>query len=173
VKQMWSKCINLPVGDVLVGIHYELTRWETPPSSESPVDEVWVALTLHWQASPATRISCSADTQREGLVSGGPREGDPGPDTETTDVSERWHCLMGKRLEEYSFSHSDSPTFLPWAVKLRFASGEHLIISLGELLPDGPGYMPDSLLVTDSREVAHALRPQAALGTAWGDDDKQ
>lgn len=162
--------MSLPVGDILTGISYELTRWEAPPSSTSSVDEVWVALMLRWRTSSVTRISWSADTQQEGLVSGGPREGDPTPRTVIADVSERWGRIVGHRLEKYSFSHAAPPALLPWAVKLCFTSGKYLIISLGELSPEGPSYMPDSLLVTDLREVAQAISPIAALGTAWGDD---
>lgn len=54
-------------------------------------------------------------------------------------------------------------------MNLRFASGAHLVIALGELLDDEPRYIPDSLLVTGSRGVAVSFSPPAALGTAWSD----
>jgi hypothetical protein len=163
----------LPVGDVLTGIYYEISEFESPPSPASPVDEVWMALTLRWQTSPATRISCSSDPEQEGLLSGGPWEGGPKLDTVLTDVSDRWSRLVGKRLVRYSFSHFFPPIVLPWAVKLCFEASEYLVVMLGELGPEGPVGMPDSLLVTGSREVARSLRPEAAFGCAWGDDDDE
>lgn len=57
-------------------------------------------------------------------------------------------------------------------MNLRFASGRHLAIALGELLPGGISYIPDCLLVTSSREIAQSLAPPAALGTAWGDSSE-
>ena len=161
--------LNLPVGDALASVSYELLSWEEAPSIGSRVDQVAMAATLHWQMAPSTRISWSTDAEREGLVQGGPSGESPGPELEIIDVSARWGALIGQRLTACTFSHSVPPSDLPWAMNLRFASGAHLVIALGELLDDEPTYIPDSLLVTGSREVAAAFSPPAALGTAWSD----
>lgn len=159
--------LDLPVGDTLASVSYELLSWEERPSTDSQADQVAMALTLNWQASPATRITWSADAEREGLIQGGLR-GD-NPSLEIVDVSERWSQLVGQRLAACTFSHSAPPSDLPWAMNLRFESGAHLVIALGELLDGEPSYMPDSLLITGLREVAGSFSPPAALGTAWSD----
>ena len=161
--------LTLPIGDALTSVHYELLSWEQAPSADSCVDQVAMAVTLNWQESRPTRISWSTDPQREGLVQGGPSAEGPGPQLEIADVSERWGGLLGQRLTACTFSHALPPGDLPWAMNLLFASGAHLVIALGELLEGEPRYIPDSLLVTESRDAAVAFSPPAALGTAWSD----
>lgn len=161
--------LTLPLGDVLSSVDYELLSWEEAPSSGAHVDEVAMAVTLHWGTSPATRIHWNSGLWNEGLVQGGPGEADPSPEVTITDVSERWGGLIGERLTACTFSHSTPPSDLPWAINLRFASGAYLVIALGELLDGQPSYMPDSLLVIGSREAAVSYSHPAALGTAWSD----
>lgn len=156
----------LPLGDVLSSVDYELLGWE---EATAHIDEVAMAVTLHWRTSPMTRIHWSADAENEGLVQGGPSEADPSPELTITDVSDQWGGLIGERLTACTFSHSDPPSDLPWAINLRFASGANLVIALGELLDGQPTYMPDTLLVIGSREAAESYSPPAALGTAWSD----
>ncbi len=116
-------------------------------------------VTLHWRTSPSTRIHWNSDAWNEGLVQGGPGEADPSPKVTITDVSERWRGLIGERLTACTFSHSDPPSDLRWAMNLHFASGANLVIALGELLDGQPSYMPDTLLVIGSRETAESYSP--------------
>lgn len=161
--------LNIPVGDTLAWVTYELLSWEAAPATDSDVDQVAMAVSLHWQESPSTRISWSSDAEREGLIQGWPSGAVPGSELEIVDVSGRWGALIGQRLTACTFSHSAPPSDLPWAMNLHFALGRHLVIALGELLDDQPSYIPDSLLVIGSRWVADAFSPRAALGTAWSD----
>ncbi|WP_077488494.1 hypothetical protein [Sinomonas mesophila] len=156
----------LPLDDVLSSVDSELLGWE---EATAHIDEVAMAVTLHWRTSPSTRIHWNSDAWNEGLVQGGPGEADPSPKVTITDVSERWRDLSGKRLTACTFSHSTRPSDLPWAMNLQFASGANLVIALGELLDGQPSYMPDTLLVIGTREAAESYSHPAALGTAWGD----
>lgn len=162
---------GLPIGDTLVGVHYELLSWEDEPSPQQPMDQVSMAVALIWNSAPATRISWSSDADREGLRFGGPGPEDPSPEVRIVDVSSRWGQLVGDRLVACGFSHAEPPADLPWAMNLRLASGRHLLVALGELLPDGLAYIPDSLVVTDSRGIAQSYTPKAAQGTAWSDSE--
>lgn len=160
---------RMPIGDTLVGVHYELLSWESEPPPTESADEVSMGLTLEWLHASPTRVSWSSITEREGLVFGGPESYDPSPEVEIVDVSSRWGSLVGDRLEDCRFSHAQPPASLPWAMNLHFESGRHLVIALGELLPSGPAYIPDCLVITDSRDFAQGFAPVAALGTAWSD----
>lgn len=159
----------MPVGDTLRGVQYELLSWESMPLIREVADEVSMAVTLEWRQASPTRVSWSSIFECEGLVLGGPEAYDPSPQVEIVDVSNRWSSLIGDRLADCHLAHAQPPAELPWAMNLHFASGSHLVIALGELIPGGPAYIPDCLLITDSQEFARGFAPIAALGTAWSD----
>lgn len=160
---------DLPIGDTLVGVQYELLSWEGEPSREEAVDQVSMAVRLVWEGTAPMRVTWSSDVESEGLAFGDPGPADPSPEVRIVDVSSRWRSLMGDRLSVCSFSHAEPPADLPWAMNLHLASGRHLLIALGELLSEELVYIPDPLVVTDSREVARSYAPRAARGTACGD----
>jgi hypothetical protein len=161
--------LAFPAGAVLSGVAYELLSWESPPEHGAPVDEVAMAITLHWGTAAPTRVSWSTDPEREGLVAGGPSWA-PYPDVRTVDVSARWGRLVGQPVTGLGFTHAEPFSDLPWAANLEFGTGRHLVIALGELLDDEPAYIPDSLIITGSRDVAMAYKPPASAGTAWGEE---
>lgn len=53
------------------------------------------------------------------------------------------------------------------AVTLAFAEVGELVVALGEVVDGSPSYLPDSLIVTGSRDAALSYRPSAALTPAW------
>lgn len=59
----------------------------------------------------------------------------------------------------------------PWSCRLVFRSGQSLVIALGELGRQGITYIPDTLVVTATREVAESYRPIRAWDHAWGSDE--
>ncbi len=159
-----------PIGDRLMAIGYDQLKSLEPTNVESLVDEVDIAVTLHWKNSPPSRVSWSVDAWNEGLVGQWPVDDHPRPELAIVDASDRWKDIVGTRLVHFRFSWSVSPHSLPWAVNLRFETGDHLVIALGELLNGEPSYMPDTLLVTGSAEFAGAYHHPAAISSAWGDE---
>jgi|GEM_PF-6648966 len=99
-----------------------------------------------------------------------PREEGYEPDgMPVVDASERWAHLLGAEVVDQRVGMQETNWGVqPWSTRLDFSNGHSLVVCLGELSFDGdPTYLPDSLLVTDSRELAMAYRPLATFGSAW------
>lgn len=99
------------------------------------------------------------------LVPRGP--GEPTPWSRWHDASDRWPAQVGATLTDVSWAKQfGSGGVVPWACRMSFSSGTDLVVALGECDPNGPAYMPDSLVVIGSTDVASRFRPPSALQSA-------
>ncbi|WP_432880555.1 hypothetical protein ACQPYH_35480 [Kribbella sp. CA-245084] len=103
---------------------------------------------------------------------------EPRPLTRRVDVSRRWTAFLGAQLIGASWADQETTDGLqPWAITLAFEGTGDLVIALGELVNGIPTYLPDSLIVTSSRDVALCYRPPASLTPSWtnpaGPDSKR
>jgi len=164
---------DLVPGAVLKGIWYELLSWELDPTPSASVDAVAMAVILDFAGATPVRFHWDLRPPVERLATGPRESGGPSPDVRCVDVSARWGRLIGLALDGYTLSFQDTDGGLaPWACRLHFREGDaHLVVALGEKLADEVTYIPDSLIVTDSRSVAVRYRPPAARSSAWGSVD--
>jgi len=162
---------ELPFGQELCKIEYELLDWEEPPSPVAVVDGVAMAVCFQWSDLSSTRVTWRNPSywEEEGLRFGGHKV----EWTESVDVSVRWPSFVGARLEAVAWSHSTASTRRVWSMNLVFVGGKHLVVALGELKDGVPSYTPDNLLITASEPVAKAYWPSNEDGhvtesPAWG-----
>ncbi|MFD7158498.1 hypothetical protein ACFV9C_28140 [Kribbella sp. NPDC059898] len=155
------------VGRRLCGVKYDLLEWENRPEATSVVDTIpkavilefdGISLLLRWDLNPPT----------EQLVMDLDDGSPPGPLVRRTDVSVRWNGFLGAELVAASWAqHETGDGLQPWAVTLTFADVGELVVALGEVVDGALAYIPDSLIVTASRDAARSYRPPAALTSAW------
>ncbi|MFD3403742.1 hypothetical protein ACFWUU_23865 [Kribbella sp. NPDC058693] len=95
-------------------------------------------------------------------------EDDPGPLKRRLDVSRRWSAFLGAQVVGIYWTEQETTDgFQPWAVTLDFEGVGELVIALGELVDGVPTYLPDSLIVTASQDVARSYKPPASPTPAW------
>lgn len=159
------------LGSQLTGVQYDILEWEVEPAADSTVDQVPKAVTLTFDGLRVQlRWDLRPPIERLVMVTGAQPLG---PLTRRIDVSKRWEALLGSRLVGVSWAEQETPDgFQPWAVTLAFSGGGELVVALGELIEGTPTYIPDSLIVTSSREDAIAYRPPASPTPAWTRADK-
>jgi len=153
---------ELPVGQELGKIVYELLDWEEPPSSAAVIDDVAMGVRLEWSDLSSTRVGWRnpSSWEEEGLLFGARKV----ERTTAVDVSARWLPFIGARLEAVAWSCSTASARRVWAMNLVFTGGKHLVITLGELKSGVPSYIPDNLLVTASESIARAYWPSNPYG---------
>jgi len=91
---------------------------------------------------------------------------------EFKDVSRKWANMLGARItgQYLAMGETGWGAIQPWSCRLEFDNGRSIVVCLGEILENGaPSYLPDSLLVTGSREKAMAYRPPGARASAWAE----
>jgi len=156
-------------GNRLTGVQYDLFEWESVPLPTSVFDAVPKAVILSLN-DESVILQWDLEPPIERLIAGRLERDQPAPLVRRVDVSGRWHAFIGAQLVGVSWAdHSTSEGLYPWAVTLGFGDVGELVVALGELIGGSPTYIPDSLLVTGSREAARAYRPPAALMPAWTD----
>lgn len=158
------------LGSGLQGVKYDLLEWEDEPDPRSIVDTVPKAVILEFdETSVLLRWDLRPPTEQLVLLSG---EGSvPGPLVRRVDVSERWGAFLGAKLVAASWAQQETGDGLqPWAVTLAFADVGELVVALGEVVDGSLSYIPDSLIMTGSRDVALSYQPPAALTPAWTAD---
>lgn len=155
------------LGRRLTAVHYDLLAWDAEPSVDSTVDEVAMAVLLTFDTSRLLlRWDLRPPVEQLVVLSNEPDE--PKPLTRRADVSRRWTAFLGAKLIGASWADQETTDGLqPWAITLAFEGAGELVIALGELLDGIPTYLPDSLIVTASRDVALSYRPPASLTPAW------
>lgn len=97
--------------------------------------------------------------------------GDPTAETRVEDVTDRWSEFRGNAVRRLDFALQDvgsGPE--PYGCRLHFESELNLVIALGELDEGSITYIPDSLIVTSSRDRAAQYHPPAAWDNTWGSD---
>lgn len=156
------------LGSRLRAVKYDLLEWEDEPDGTSLVDTVPKAVILEFDESSVV-LAWDLNPPTERLVMIGSEDPpQPGPLVRRVDVSERWDVLLGATLVGISWAQQETGDGLhPWAVTLAFADAGELVVALGEALDGSPSYLPDSLIVTASRDAALSYRPLAALTPAW------
>jgi len=154
------------LGRRLAGVHYDVLSWEDEPLASSAVDQVPMAVTLsfdrlrvqlRWDLRPPIeRLVILTDVA------------EPGPLTRRIDVSRRWGAFLGSQLVAASWAEQETADgYQPWAVTFAFENVGELVVALGELVDGTPTYLPDSLIVTASREAAVSYQPVASATPAW------
>jgi hypothetical protein len=154
-------------------IAYELLPWDKLPVPRGDIDFVSTAVRLYFDDSTVARFHWLQGPAGESLAVGPWQPGEPIPGAREVDVSDRWSViaatLVGYTRSLHKVDYASSPA--PWACRLNFDTDTHLVIALGERAPDGGvSYIPDSLIVTDSRVRAIAYRPPDTSASAWGNE---
>lgn len=158
------------LGRRLRGVKYDLLEWEEEPDPTSIVDTVPKAVILEFdETSVLLRWDLKPPTEQLVLSRD---EGSPaGPLVRRIDVSGRWGAFLGAKLVAASWAQQETGDGLqPWAVTLAFADVGELVVALGEVVGGSLSYIPDSLVITGSRDVALSYQPPAALTPAWTAD---
>lgn len=155
------------LGSRLTGVHYDLLEWEAEVPVDSALDEVPKAVLLafdrldvllRWELRPPI----------EQLLMLSNQDAQPGPLFRRVDVSRRWVAFLGAQVVGASWAEQETCDGLqPWAVTISFDGARELVVALGELVDGVPTYLPDSLIVTASREVALSYWPPASPTPAW------
>ena len=85
------------------------------------------------------------------------------------EMSHRWPGVVGQTLTRVvEVQHETDRGLRLWSTRLVFDSARSLVVGLGERGNHGPSYLPDSLIVTDSRHVAENYRVLGTESSAWG-----
>lgn len=157
------------LGSRLAGVHYDLLEWEDEPAARSILDQVSKGVILAFDTlSVLLRWDLRPPVERLVMVSNENRQA--GPLTRRVDVSLRWKELLGSQVVGVSWSEQETSDGLqPWAVTFALADAGELVVALGELVNGIPAYLPDSLIVTASREAGLSYMPSASLMPAWTD----
>jgi hypothetical protein len=163
---------ELPTGQPVTAVKYELLSWEELPPTRPDVESVSTAVILQFQDETVARFHWHLRPPSEYLALGPWLPGDPTSPTREVDVSDRW-SVIGASLTSYSLAHQQiGDSLSPWSCHLRFGGELHMIISLGEQTESGDlTYIPDSLLVMDTPARARTYWPRAALTSALGATD--
>ena len=160
-----------PRGVPLQRIAYEVVEWDLLPPARLGFDQVSIAVILEFAEGDPFTLRWRVREPFECLTTSDWSESDPTPRTRVLDVSQRWNHLLGARVVDQHVAVQETDWGAqPWSLRLVFDESRALVVCLGELTPAGEAtYLPDSLLVTDSREDASVYRPRAAATNAWGD----
>lgn len=155
------------LGRPLRGIQYDLLEWEEEPDAAATVDAVPKAVVLKFgELNVLLTWDLRPPTEQLVMLTAEPSQ--PSPLTRRVDVSERWGTFLGAKLVGTSWAQQETGDGLqPWAVTLAFAGAGELVVALGEVVDGSPSYIPDSLIVTASRDAALSYRPPATLAPAW------
>jgi len=128
-----------------------LEMWQG--SEKDPLTRVWQKMVADWAVVPA-------------------QAGETYILRKSSDVSSRWSHLLGARVigQYVAMGETGWGDHQPWSCRLEFDNGQSLVVCLGEMVGGMPSYLPDSLLVTGSREVAMSYCPHGADSSAWAED---
>lgn len=155
------------VGRCLVSLRYEVLDWEVQPDASAKIDAVAMAVIMDFEGcSVAFRWDLRPPTEQ--LVVVASESVGVGRRARRIDVSRRWSTFVGAELVAARWSYHETGEGLqPWAVTLSFAGVGDLVVALGELVAGSPSYLPDSLIITASEDLAREYQPRAALEPAW------
>lgn len=161
---------SLVPGLRLRAIEYHRLSFEADAAGDD-VDAVSMAVVVDFGASGVARFHWRLDPGTEDLWVGPWQPGDPATEVRRHDATSRWGLsgalLVGKSLAFQLTDRQRSPT--PWSCRLAFDHDRSLVIALGELRPDGGiAYIPDNLVVTDSRRLATGYWPTSSRSSSWG-----
>ena len=155
------------LGSRLRGVQYDLLEWEDEPVATSIIDVVPKAVILTFD-NLGVLLRWDLNPPIERLVMVSDEHSQAGPLVRRVDVSGRWGAFLGAQLIAASWAEQETSDGLqPWALTLAFAEVGELVVALGEVVEGSPSYLPDSLIVTASRDVALSYRPSSALTPAW------
>jgi len=162
---------SVPRGVPLRGVRYISLEWDDPFGG-SGFDEVSMAVVLVFEDLEPYVLGWRVWQPLECLTTLPRKGGYESPNMRVVDASERWAHLMGAAVvAQHVGMHMTSWGVQPWSTRLDFDNGHSLVVCLGELTAeDDPTYLPDSLLVTDSREHASAYHLLSTDDSAWVDD---
>lgn len=153
------------------GIHYDVHAFEVP-SSASAAFEGASAVSIDFGPAGVARFHWRFHYPNyEDLWIGPAMVGEP-QRAFRVDRTARWE-LAGATLQGHAVARQETDgggpgVLTPCACRLDFDGDRHLVIALGERTEDSLiTYLPDSLIITDSREIACSYRPLAARETAW------
>jgi hypothetical protein len=106
----------------------------------------------------------------ERLAVGEGEPSEPKPDMVVLDASGRWTSVVGSILEAVVWVEDETMAGMsPWACRMSFSNGRSLVIALGQCEEGRLVYIPDSLAIMDSEDLAKSYRgPQSS---AWGPED--
>jgi hypothetical protein len=155
------------LGRRLTAVQYEIFEWEDEPVPTSIVDAVPKAVILTFEGlTVLLRWDLRPPTEQLVLLKDG--RSIAGRLTQRVDVSRRWGAFLNAKLVAASWASQETGDGIqPWAVTLAFAGAGELVVALGEVVNGCLSYIPDSLIVTASRDVGLSYRPPAALAPAW------
>ena len=156
-------------GLTVESVEYHLLWFESPPKPQI-VDVVSMAVEINFGDAGRARFHWRIDPTFEGLEVGPWKVGDAATELSHVDATDRWG-LSGARLARYVVATQltdRGEAQMPWSCRLVFEDDRNLVIALGELSPEGQlTYLPDSLIVTASQEVACGYRLDSSASTAW------
>lgn len=153
-------------------IRYDLHQFELPPANTSSFDGTSV-VSIDFVDGGIARFQWRFDHPlHEDLWVGPPQFGDPIREFLDVDRTSRWQLagatLVGHAVGLQETDGGGPGVLTPWACRLDFDGDRHLVIALGERTPEGSiTYLPDSLIVTDLRDVACGYRHVATEWSAW------
>lgn len=163
------------VGHSLSRVSY----WVLPPAPQladldsSGLHEV-DSVELAFDSGQVVRIRWAMAGSDEGIA----LEVDPDPlvagGLETVDVgrSSRWSAMLAHPVTQMRGAwhvSTENGKELLWAVSFRNTSGGELTVALGEVQNGAATYLPDSLVVLFSSEMAGEYEPLASRTSAWGE----
>jgi hypothetical protein len=159
------------VGEKLAGLDYVQLRWDEMPTSESPVDDVAIAVRLRFESGRVLEIGWEVDYGFEQLRVG---VGSQARDQEVyrvSDASDRWRMLADRTCEDVDFymHRCADGSVRPWAQRMKFDT-RVLVVALGTWGDSGAAYSADNLIVTGAPSLLRDYRPTAALTFPWGDE---
>jgi len=164
---MTSTIMSRVLGTRLKGVGYDLFEWEEVPSAKAFADVVPMAILLEFDETSAL-LKWDLDPPSEQLTILWDEIPLPGPLIRRVDVSKRWGPFLDETLLTATWAqHETGDGWQPWAVTLAFSNGSELVVALGEMIGGSPSYLPDSLIITASREISRSYQPKAALTPAW------
>lgn len=156
------------LGARLQKISYYLFEWEEPPQPGQDVDEATMGVALSFDRLEVALTWRLEPPNIERLEIHEPHRMSDAPLIREVDVSARWSNLIGMRVIAASWAlHETNDGMQPWALTFAFEGSDGLLVALGEIVDGHPTYLPDSLVVTSSRDVGLSYRPSSSACAAW------
>lgn len=149
-------------------------RWPAGHKADTVVHETDMGLVLRVDDS-SLNVTWAMDGRAEGLAvtSGSAPEGFFGIAAEAIRVGDRkpWPSLLGSTVVDLNWAWHRPYEGLPdllWAVRVDLDVSESVVMALGAVEGGFLRYLPDSLLVIFSKDVARSYSPPVSEGSAWG-----
>jgi len=159
------------VGEKLAGVDYVGLLWDELPASESPVDDVPIAVRLRLESGEVVEVGWQVEYGFEQLRASVTPQTHDEEVYRLSDASDRWHTLLGEmchNVKTHSHRCADG-SVRPWALRMEFDPGP-MVVALGTLEESGVAYSADNLIVTGIPSMLRDYRPNAALSFPWEDD---